>query len=188
MNYSSFSPIGNGQSVPLAEVPVLSIEEFRESALMATESGARIVSLFGRPVGDAIRLYAVLAGREEGALGAISADAGESYPALTPDCAQAHWFEREIAEQWGVRPEGHPWLKPIRFQPPMRPGRDVWNRGGKIVVGDTNDRIRAARAGRLTVRPVKAHRFEPWMPFRTNTPLLGDLALEEMKVRAGRSQ
>ena len=28
------------------------------------------------------------------------------YPALTPDCPQAHWFEREIAEQWGVAARG----------------------------------------------------------------------------------
>ena len=28
--------------------------------------------------------------------------------ALTPDCPQAHWFEREIAEQWGVAPRGIP--------------------------------------------------------------------------------
>ena len=28
--------------------------------------------------------------------------------------------EREIAELWGVRPLGHPWLKPLRFQPPRR--------------------------------------------------------------------
>ena len=40
---------------------------------------------------------------------------GERFPSLTPSCPQAHWFERELAEQWGVVPEGHPWLKPIRF-------------------------------------------------------------------------
>ena len=34
---------------------------------------------------------------------------------MTPDCPQVHLFEREIAEQWGVVPEGHPWLKPVRF-------------------------------------------------------------------------
>ena len=31
-----------------------------------------------------------------------------SYPRLTPDCPQAHWFEREIAEQWGIQPAGPP--------------------------------------------------------------------------------
>ncbi len=38
-----------------------------------------------------------------------------SYPSLTPEYPQAHWFEREFFEQWAVRPEGHPWLKPVRF-------------------------------------------------------------------------
>jgi len=38
-----------------------------------------------------------------------------SYPSLTPGYPQAHWFEREFYEQYAVRPEGHPWLKPVRF-------------------------------------------------------------------------
>ena len=42
---------------------------------------------------------------------------GGAYPSLTPDCPAAHHFEREIQEQWGVHPEGHPWLKPVRFPP-----------------------------------------------------------------------
>ena len=45
------------------------------------------------------------------------------YPSLTPACPQAHWFEREIWEQHGVVPVGHPWLKPIRFQPRQRASR-----------------------------------------------------------------
>lgn len=47
-------------------------------------------------------------------------------PLLTPDCPQAHLFEREIAEQWVV-PEGHPWL-PVRFHAPFDGRRDVWGR------------------------------------------------------------
>jgi Ni,Fe-hydrogenase III large subunit len=43
-----------------------------------------------------------------------SAPVARSYPALTPTCAQAHLFEREIWEQHGLVPEGHPWLKPVR--------------------------------------------------------------------------
>jgi Ni,Fe-hydrogenase III large subunit len=37
-----------------------------------------------------------------------------SYPALTPRQPQAHLFEREVWEQHGLVPEGHPWLKPVR--------------------------------------------------------------------------
>jgi Ni,Fe-hydrogenase III large subunit len=37
---------------------------------------------------------------------------------LTPECPEVHLFEREIAEQCAVIPEGHPWLKPVRRHPP----------------------------------------------------------------------
>ena len=30
---------------------------------------------------------------------------------------QLHYFEREIYEQWGVEPVGHPWLKSVRRTP-----------------------------------------------------------------------
>src|ERR1019366_43265 len=40
--------------------------------------------------------------------------ATDRFPALSPDCPQADSFEREIAEQGGLKPEGHPWLKPLR--------------------------------------------------------------------------
>src|SRR5262249_52408753 len=47
----------------------------------------------------------------------------ETFPSMTPRCAQVHLFEREIAEQWGVRPQGHPWIKPVRFQQRMQGAR-----------------------------------------------------------------
>ncbi|MFA5865142.1 MAG: NADH-quinone oxidoreductase subunit C [Phycisphaerae bacterium] len=102
--------IYNGQAVNAKEVPQLSLAEFRDAI-----SGERIVSLFGQPeANDHIRLVAVVGRDGEGTLGVVSTVVGESYPSLTPDCPQAHWFEREIAEQWGIVPKGHPWLKPIR--------------------------------------------------------------------------
>ena len=38
----------------------------------------------------------------------------DSYPSLTVTHTQAHLFEREVWEQHGVTPTGHPWLKPVR--------------------------------------------------------------------------
>ena len=61
----------------------------------------------------------------------------DAYAALTPRCPQAHWFERELAEQLGVRPEGHPWLKPIRYHASHREGHDAWGRTSPPVVGVT---------------------------------------------------
>jgi Ni,Fe-hydrogenase III large subunit len=62
---------------------------------------------------------AAVARENLGFLSLLSTTVGESYPSLTPDCPQAHLFEREIHEQRGVIPAGHPWLKPVRHSPPL---------------------------------------------------------------------
>ena len=131
----------NGDTAALADIANASPADFREQILQATENGARIASLFGQPIGsDKVRLFVALANDAEGQLTLCSTEVADSYPSLTPACAQAHWFEREIAEQWGVRPEGHPWLKPIRFHKSHRVGHDAWNRAAEnpIEPGVTN--------------------------------------------------
>jgi hypothetical protein len=42
------------------------------------------------------------------------------------ECEPFHMFEREIAEQFGVRPEGHPWLKMVRYHANYRGRPDVF--------------------------------------------------------------
>ncbi len=111
--------LGNGQAVPLSAIPRLGFAEFRGRILDLVERGQRIGSLFGVG-GDPLLLVAVMADDASAKLSVVSTTVGRRYEALTPDCPQAHLFEREIAEQWGVVPEGHPWLRPARFQPPCR--------------------------------------------------------------------
>ena len=119
----------NGETVLLAGISVLSFTDFREQILRACEDGGRIVALFGQTNGaETVQLFAVLANDAKGQLELWSTQVAGNYPALTPVCGQAHWFEREIAEQWGIRPEGHPWLKPIRFHHSYRNGHDAWDR------------------------------------------------------------
>ena len=119
MNKTPFLPIIHGEIAPRAAIPRLAVPEFRAATLEAVSRGNRIVSFFGHPVDhNQIELIVVLADDARGALSTASAVVKENYPALTPDCPQAHWFEREIAEQWAVTPVGHPWLKPIRFHAP----------------------------------------------------------------------
>ncbi|MBI5238936.1 MAG: hydrogenase [Elusimicrobia bacterium] len=105
----------NGQAAPLSRLPVLGAEEFRGAVLEAVGAGARLSALFARP--KAAGLLAALADDERGTVSLLGMEPAGSYPALTPDCPQAHLFEREIFEQSGVRPQGHPWLKPVRFPP-----------------------------------------------------------------------
>ncbi|MCX5684798.1 MAG: NADH-quinone oxidoreductase subunit C, partial [Planctomycetota bacterium] len=155
-------PLHNGEVAGIDEVPVLAAPEFRAAVIEAVRGGARLAALFGRPARDGVSLVAVLARDDAGLVSILAADVGGSYASLTPDCMQAHWFEREIAEQWGVRPEGHPWLKPIRFEPASGTGRDVWNRRGRIVVGETDFfRIEGEEIHEVAVGPVHAGVIEP---------------------------
>jgi Ni,Fe-hydrogenase III large subunit len=109
----------NRRAVPLGAVPVEPVERFRESVMDAVGEGGRLAAFFGLPEGgDRTRLVAILADDANGELGATSAVVGDRYPSLATDCPQAHLFEREIAEQCGVVPEGHPWLKPLRRHGP----------------------------------------------------------------------
>src|SRR6266702_2415105 len=114
----------NCERITFQSLSPLSMDDFRNGIIEGVRSGARIAALFGQQSqGErAVRLYAVLADGNAGTLSLSSTDVAEKYPSLTPECPQAHWFEREIAEQCGVIPQAHPWLKPIRFHSPTLPG------------------------------------------------------------------
>ena len=155
----------NGQRVPLRDVPVLGIDEFRRGMIAAVQDDARIAALFGHPLEDErLSVIAVAAHGSQGMLSVSSTVVTGTYRALTPECPQAHWFEREVAEQWGVRPVGHPWLKPIRFHAPYRaprrgePGAD----GAALAVGVADFfRVEGEEVHEVGVGPVHAGIIEP---------------------------
>ena len=113
MTTASTVTIHNAQAIPFCEVPELWIGEFRRTILNAVTDGCRIISLSGLPRDNGhIKLLAVLANDNNGTLSILSTIVKDAYPALTTECPQAQGFERELAETFGLRPEGHPWLKP----------------------------------------------------------------------------
>ena len=113
MSAGSVLSIRNGEAAPIMDVPVVSSPSFK-STLM--EGGGRITALFGHSYNPGTtRLTAVAAHTATGTLDLVSTDVSGSFPSLTPELPEVHLFEREIAEQYGVRPLGHPWLKPVRF-------------------------------------------------------------------------
>ncbi|MHB8898220.1 MAG: hydrogenase large subunit [Thermoguttaceae bacterium] len=120
--------VHNGQAFDGRESALSGIGQFHDAVTDAVARGGRISALCARPVGDGCyQMVAVTAFDAEGALQIFSSPVGEEYPSITVDCPQAHWFEREICEQTGIRPLGHPWLKPIRFSPspPSRGEKDA---------------------------------------------------------------
>ncbi len=156
----------NGEAVSLAKVPVLDFNEFRETVVVPAAWGSmRLAALFGQPCDDGVRLYAVLTDPTEGLISACATDLHEdSYPSLTPDCPRAHNFEREIAEQWGVVPLGHPWFKPLRYHHSYRPGHDAWGRSvGESILPAVTDyfQVKGSEIHEVAVGPVHAGVIEP---------------------------
>lgn len=165
MAFAATLTFPNARRLDLGAIPVLPVDAFRQQVIHAVREGWRISALFGQPVApDRVRLHAVLAHGRQGLLSWCATDVADRYPALTPDCPQAHWFERELAEQWGVLPEGHPWLKPIRFHRCYREGRDVWKRPatGPLEPGVTDFfRVEGEEVHEVAVGPVHAGIIEP---------------------------
>ncbi len=159
----AFASLRNGATVPRADVPRLPFAAFRSAILDAVESGQRVAALFGDETENAVDLYAVLADSGRGLLHAGTTRLeGETFPSLTPDCPQVHLFEREIAEQYGVRPDGHPWFKPVRFHSSYRPGHDAWERTAAPVIGVMDYyRVEGEEIHEVAVGPVHAGVIEP---------------------------
>ena len=114
----------NGASVARREVPVLSRDEFLDQIqdlILCTPDGDwRVVSYFGASEGVFLKLYCLLSSKADATLGVMSTIVTTgSFPSLVEFAPQLHLFEREIAEQFGVAFEGHPWMKPVRFQSPL---------------------------------------------------------------------
>ncbi|MDR1745239.1 MAG: NADH-quinone oxidoreductase subunit C, partial [Planctomycetota bacterium] len=109
--------VANGSAAPLADIPRGRIGWLRSLILEHVAGGAHLASLFMFPrEAGGLYLLAALTVPEEGGLAlGMSEVTEQSIPSLTPECPEAHLFEREFAEQWGVVPRGHPWLKPVRF-------------------------------------------------------------------------
>jgi Ni,Fe-hydrogenase III large subunit len=154
--------IHNGQALPWKDIPELLVPDFRAAVLERIQKGRRISSLFGVPDGDQIILVAVLTNDQQAVLSVCRTRVRDAYPALTPDAPQAHWFEREIAEQWGIVPQGHPWLKPIRFHPSYT-GHDAWGRNRAQIEPCVTDyfRVEGEEVHEVAVGPVHAGIIEP---------------------------
>jgi Ni,Fe-hydrogenase III large subunit len=149
-----------GTALPRADVPDLEWPDFARALLDGTARGLRVVAYFGAREGTALRLHLVLAddSRSDLAVGSTLLDA-PGFPSFTPQRPQVHLFEREIAEQFGVVPAGHPWLEPVRFAPPL-PGSPAPT--GSSLPGVTElYQVAGAEVHEVGVGPVHAGVIEP---------------------------
>lgn len=120
---STFLAIKNCQPVSLHEVPVLEYDAMKQQVAESLQAGCRISAFCALPdAAGAHPILLVLLNPQAKSLEIAQFMAGESYPSLTCDIPAFHWFERELHETTGILPEGHPWLKPIRFSAPAKGG------------------------------------------------------------------
>ena len=99
------------------EMETLTLEQWAGRCALSMDAGARLLTLFGRVVGDDVLTTALLQD-PDGVLRVLRgcAQHGQSFASLTTRHPAAQMFERELWEQTGLQPQGHPWLKPVRYQ------------------------------------------------------------------------
>ncbi len=156
-----------GRAIARQLISDLPLEDFQRAIVESVAEGWRVVSLFGsQDAGGTIRVYVVLADDCGSRLhvGSTALSNGE-YPSLSSRCTQVHLFERELAEQCPVKVTGHPWLKPVRFQPPifprLHPGTVAAGRGSPSPGVMDFYQVEGREVHEVAVGPVHAGVIEP---------------------------
>jgi Ni,Fe-hydrogenase III large subunit/NADH:ubiquinone oxidoreductase subunit C len=165
-NTQLFVSLGVERAQRLETVPALDPGAFAEAVKTALASGARIASLFGAATGKdgGVELFAFLADDSRNTLLACRTGIRDGgFPSIAAEYPQAQLFEREIAEQYGLRPEGHPWLKPVRYRRSWTK-LDAWGRAaGAAIEPGVGDfyRVEGEEVHEVAVGPVHAGVIEP---------------------------
>ncbi len=165
-NNYSFAELCNGRAASLDAIPTLEFDIFKQTILNGVASGHRVSAMFGNSTqqSDITEIYAVMADDEMNLLYVGRTQIkGDRFSSLTPDCPQVHLFEREIAEQFGLKPIGHPWFKPVRYHL-SKTDHDAWNRSPDDAllpaVGDFFQ-VNGDEVHEVAVGPVHAGIIEP---------------------------
>jgi Ni,Fe-hydrogenase III large subunit len=152
----------NGGMVSRREIPSLSREEFVEELLTGLDSGWRVVSYFGVAKGPFLTLYCLLSYKRDATLGVMSTVVTTGkFPSLTQYAPQLHLYEREIAEQFDVEFEGHPWAKPVRFEAPLATPPGVTPKQPNTIGIMDFYKVEGEEVHEVAVGPVHAGIIEP---------------------------
>jgi Ni,Fe-hydrogenase III large subunit len=154
----------NGEAVATGDVPLLSVDRFQGILCDVLTAGGRVASLFGREEAGKVLVTAALADDPNSRLGLLSTIVEGSWPSLAEECPAVQGFERELAEQYGVVPERHPWRKPLRFEHPRVEVRDAFGRSAPWadIPGEYPFfRVEGEEIHEVAVGPVHAGIIEP---------------------------
>jgi Ni,Fe-hydrogenase III large subunit len=116
--------IQNGETIKRSAIPCVSFDRFAELLTHFISDNGYIVQFFAFVEGGKNRLLVVVRNKD---LYVLSTEVGEDFSSFTASCSEKfHMFEREIAEQYGITPLNHPWLKMVRYHANYRNVPDVF--------------------------------------------------------------
>lgn len=106
----------NNEAVKIENIPTLNFKEFKDEVFNRTKQGFRIINFFGVNETSQIKLFIILSDDQNSLLyiSSFIVPPSKSFLSFTPKIPSMQIFEREIFENFGITPEGHPWLKPLR--------------------------------------------------------------------------
>jgi hypothetical protein len=115
----NFVSIKNNQRIALRDIPVVGYSEFYHvivDELMKPDT-AHCVNYFAVPNGNSLKLYCCIANDANSLIHILSSEVGanETLSSIAKKHLAFHIFERELHENFGLKFEGHPWLKPVRY-------------------------------------------------------------------------
>lgn len=156
------TPLLNGEAIPLADLPLLGRGHFTGALLAEIAEGARVAAYFATNSGSGLELYALLARDSRSDLAVLRTEIDVVFPSIAARCPEIQLFEREIAEQYGCTPTGHPWFKPVRFHQSWS-DRDAWGRGRERQLPAVQEffRVEGPQVHEVAVGPVHAGVIEP---------------------------
>jgi len=131
----------NNEVIKKNDIPSLDFNEFEH---IISDTHYRVSNLFIDKQEYKNTMYAILADDNNAELSIVSTIVGNEYPSLTLKRSSVHMFEREIYENYGIMPLGHPFLKPVRV-----------NDGYEFLKSDDN------QSHEVAVGPVHAGIIEP---------------------------
>ncbi len=122
---SNLMHIQNNERLSRANIPHLDFDTFRKELLNLAANDGQVVQFFAYEDQGSYKLLAVM--RQNYKLFVTGCDAPDNFASLTAESEKFHMFEREIGEQYGLKAEGHPWYKMVRYHENYTGKKDVFD-------------------------------------------------------------
>lgn len=151
--------IKNNETVALDKIPVLEYDAFRTMVLswVRDNDAVHCINYFAIPQDAALRVICLMADDRSGTIRVVSYSLAAPYAdlhSMSYEYPGFNVFERELAENHGIRFAGDPWEKPLRY---------AFNRFDPEKVMDNYPffRIDSAELHEVAVGPIHAGIIEP---------------------------